>query len=740
MDRKSTLKISGLVLIALILLASSSVLAQQQVRVFINGIDLTTEMKPYLVNNSVMVSARAFAKTLGAEIKWFAAIKTLQLNKANTLIKLMENNPFIQINDQTIRSNNTLVLKNGQAFLPLQEVAGGFGYLFQRSGNSVYIIKPESLVEEVFWQRGGQQLVVKMNKISPYRISSSADSKQIILEIDKTALAEDFKDNISNRNFYLKIEEVNNLARLRLIINGKYKIPFQRDYGIEEDNNNLVINFLPGIKEIEWIDYRLEIRANGEFQKPEVFLLHNPRRMVIDIADLMLKNFDLILPENDWIKDIRVSQFKYDPVILRVVLELHPERYLELEPDSPAKSLIIKAGAITQLDDLAYYNRKVVFSTDHPIVPDIFTLENPERLVINLLNTVRGKNCPDLLKIDEELVRGIRSSRFNDETVRIVVDLNKYSGYDWRRKQLADGRYQHIIALENEIERFQLLDKEIRTDLNIAFSAVTDYEIKKLASPDRLVIDLKGMVNNIAESNLPAPAGLVKDLRMSQLSHDPPVTRLVLEMDGYFNYQLYSVNPGKEIGLSLERGYLSERGETIIIDPGHGGFDPGAIGFTGLQEKEINLTVAKKVRDLLTEAGYDVVLTREDDIFISLKERVDLANQINGRLFISIHANAAHDRYSEGTETYFAPAKMNNSGLLADLIQQELLAALKRVDRGVKKRDLYVIKYTNMAAVLLELAFVSNPHEETLLESDLFREKAALAIFKGIERYIKETE
>lgn len=132
------------------------------------------------------------------------------------------------------------------------------------------------------------------------------------------------------------------------------------------------------------------------------------------------------------------------------------------------------------------------------------------------------------------------------------------------------------------------------------------------------------------------------------------------------------------------------------------------------------------------------MLTRKDDRFISLKERVEMANRMEALLFVSIHANSANTTYSEGIETFIAPNKVASSQLLANALQRNLLKELKRNDRGIKQEDFYVIKYTDMPAALVEVAFISNPHEESLLSSNLFREKAARAIAQGIIEYMKK--
>lgn len=176
----------------------------------------------------------------------------------------------------------------------------------------------------------------------------------------------------------------------------------------------------------------------------------------------------------------------------------------------------------------------------------------------------------------------------------------------------------------------------------------------------------------------------------------------------------------------------------VCIDPGHGGSQPGATGFAGTLEKNITLQVALRLRDVLKTAGVDVVMTREIDKDVrtakqpnELQARCDVANTANADVFISIHCNASNDSSAHGTETWYYP-KDAKSKTLAQFIQTELVKQIGLRDRGVKQGNYYVTRYTKMPAVLVELAFISNPEEERLLKDATFQQKCALGIANGI--------
>jgi N-acetylmuramoyl-L-alanine amidase len=174
----------------------------------------------------------------------------------------------------------------------------------------------------------------------------------------------------------------------------------------------------------------------------------------------------------------------------------------------------------------------------------------------------------------------------------------------------------------------------------------------------------------------------------------------------------------------------------ICIDPGHSGIpDPGAVGPKGLLEADVTLLVGLSMRDVLTEQGHQIMMTRvaHDPASDSLSYRCDIANQFVADIFVSIHCNASTSAAAHGTETYYFQGSSRGQRL-AEAVQAAMVG-LGRGDRGTKTANFYVLKYTDMPAVLVELAFISNPEEEELLGSTDFQQRAAAAIVYGIDEY-----
>jgi N-acetylmuramoyl-L-alanine amidase len=195
-------------------------------------------------------------------------------------------------------------------------------------------------------------------------------------------------------------------------------------------------------------------------------------------------------------------------------------------------------------------------------------------------------------------------------------------------------------------------------------------------------------------------------------------------------------------GESIESTRLLNK--TICIDPGHGGSDPGAVGATGTKEKDNTLAISLLLRDKLEKNGATVIMTRDSDRDVSypsssadeeLGTRVDIANDSGADIFISIHNDAFANTAASGTTVYhYGDAE---SVKLAGFVQKCLVDELGTKDRGTRFASFYVIRYTDMPAILVEAAFISNPEEEVLLASVEGRYKAAASIFQGIVKYFK---
>lgn len=182
---------------------------------------------------------------------------------------------------------------------------------------------------------------------------------------------------------------------------------------------------------------------------------------------------------------------------------------------------------------------------------------------------------------------------------------------------------------------------------------------------------------------------------------------------------------------------VPKSGTVVVIDPGHGGGDPGAIGIRGLQEAEINLDISQQVVALLKQKGVNAMLTRTRDVEIDLEPRVAFAEKAKADVFVSIHSNSFDASRTDvsGVETYHYSG--GSGQRLAQSVQRNLIRDTGARDRGVKTANFYVIKYTDMPAILVEVGFVTGSEDAARLSSTSGRAKTAQAIAKGILEYLQ---
>ncbi len=338
----------------------------------------------------------------------------------------------------------------------------------------------------------------------------------------------------------------------------------------------------------------------------------------------------------------------------------------------------------------------------------------------------------------------------------------------------------------------------------------------KTGKPPRLFVDIKG---TRVDKNLdvePIKNGLLEEIKFARNTHNQ--VRVVLYIKSFEDYKVFALRDpfrivmdihGSETGKGNYYAKENDRGNykfenglpednvsslsealglkirTVVIDAGHGGHDPGAIGNTGLKEKDVTLKIAKTLKAKLEKDGKKfgitkVHLTRSSDKFIPLEERTGIAKKLGADLFISIHCNAARNRNAYGTETYILSftndqrslavaarenattsisrsdmdnvlkkyllsAKINESERLASYVQSSLINNLsgkyKPVkDKGVKKAPFIVLLGADIPSILVETSFITNPTEEKRLKSNDYINELADGIFTGIKRYSTEVQ
>lgn len=229
--------------------------------------------------------------------------------------------------------------------------------------------------------------------------------------------------------------------------------------------------------------------------------------------------------------------------------------------------------------------------------------------------------------------------------------------------------------------------------------------------------------------------------------------KIYLQEEVNNNYKIYSLGK-KGIAIDIFNSVVNTpvasdvalsnvKNKIITIDPGHGGSDSGAVGPNGYTEKEGAFAISQKVASILNQSGAKVVMTRDSDVDVygpnasarnELQARVDVGNNANSDIFVSIHCNAFVNPAANGTQTFYYGSSYQGQRL-AQSIQEKMIEVNGLRDRGISTCNFYVVKHSYMPAVLIETAFITNYDEEALLSDDEWQTTMAKAIAEGINEY-----
>ena len=284
--------------------------------------------------------------------------------------------------------------------------------------------------------------------------------------------------------------------------------------------------------------------------------------------------------------------------------------------------------------------------------------------------------------------------------------------------------------------------QDIRVDSDGQLTVVSNMNIKPrifaLRDPARVVMDFHGAVRAPDLDGERVNTDRILGYRIGRHSRAQgdnfDGVRIVLDLkDDFVPYVTHGTAGGLyETTVGLARSSVA--GRRVVIDPGHGGKDPGATGVSGTKEKAINMAVALYVEALLRDAGADVIMTRNGDYCVYIYDRPEMANALKADVFVSIHANADPRGQAEGTETYYHtnhPA----SRYLAEVIHAQVVNAIGRPDRGVRFANFAVLRETDMPSALLEVLYMSSAQDERLLLDPAVQQRTAEAIVMALEQF-----
>ncbi|MFA5523811.1 MAG: N-acetylmuramoyl-L-alanine amidase family protein [Tissierellales bacterium] len=513
---------------------------------------------------------------------------------------------------------------------------------------------------------------------------------------------------------------------------------------------------------------RISLIATGEIKYREEYQIE-PYRLIIDVHNSKLdisdesmldSNGTVNLEVNKYpIKYIRMAELPGEPNTVRMVIDL--ENHIGYDISSYDDNKLITISFLNNVQDISSEkvqgNEAVVIKTSEQFEYNMFTLTDPNRIVIDMLDSKLWTNSLSL-DVNSKFLKAIRSSQYvpefskdnQENIVRVVLDLNE--NIEIPNILIDEGENKMTIFVDDLVSLNDTVFENITYSNSNENEGLIEVFAKKKTkyfvdyNENSNLIELKVKKENI---DIDQGTLILNDDSITKITVDEDEEYKIIKL--YFKskieYEVLSDSRDDIVEISFKKIEENSGAKLIVIDAGHGGKDPGAIGpNTKVKEKDMNLSVALKLDKILKELGFRTILTRSTDEFIVLQERAEIANRNNADAFISIHFNANGKSSVAGVQTLYCPAydgkaKEGDQYPFAKAIQDALLLGLNRQDREIIRRsDLVVVRETNMVAALAELGFLTNPAEEKIIMTDDYHEKAAQALANGLVSYFNSIE
>jgi N-acetylmuramoyl-L-alanine amidase len=426
----------------------------------------------------------------------------------------------------------------------------------------------------------------------------------------------------------------------------------------------------------------LQVLINGNPQV-SMWRVVNPDRMIVDLQGTEVApevRGSSVALNRYGVKQVRVAQVQQSPAIARLVFELDPSK-----TNNAWQSTFNPASGMLVLKPPS--SSSTAIATTKPLVAQIPATNPSFPATIQALGFTNTGQL--IIQADREFsYRG--SQDLNSNTYNLTITPARISA------QLQ----KPTLSANSPIERIRMT--QVGNSVLIGIQTTPGWRFQDIGNGNARQVLLSlfrpkgGTVGQIPPSTIPNP----------------------------------QTNPSISVPSNRGRG-------VVVIDPGHGGRDVGAVG-NGIYEKNVVLPIALQLGRALQQLGYSVVYTRTNDVELDLEPRVQMADNVKGDVFVSIHANSLATRAAEvsGIETYHSRGSTLGQQL-ASAVHQQIIAATGAVDRGVRGSGFYVVRNTSMPAILVETGFVTNPQEAAKLNNPAYQENIAAAIARGVDQFMR---
>ena len=679
---------------------NGSSLGVPKVNVLMDGNALKSEVPSFIMGSRTLVPIRFVAESFGAIVDWENSTRTVTISHNGNKVDLSIDSNVVLVNGDRVQldENSTpkLVtfkeLKDSRTMVPVRFVSEVLGYIVDWDKNTytAKISSPASAspsestntlinnIDLIKSPGGNHSILIKSDREIKYTTSFLSASNKLVIDIENSKL-----NNIEN-----------------------FSIPY--DMPVMDET----------IQRVEYSQFTTDPYTS---------------RVVLTLSE----NIEPKIEKSNENKDTTIY-FKEDIIKEDIVKEdIIKEDIIVIDARNRIESIYV--------EEVDGRESLVIKGAKDPIY-NTMKLSNPDRIVIDIMDSVLMGEQLQNFNYKIGLVEGVRVSQFipdnnyksTDKIVRVVLDIK--NGQDNPDVSIVSKDDKLIIFPKEDMWKdmeYKYLNNQAL--FNIKNSSQTEYEVFYDTEKKELNIEISSTASELPDGIYSINDRLVKEIIVEKTRR---YTNIKISFKQNIAYSLLSRSGDEMISILASRDSNIKPGErTIVIDPGHGGKDSGAVAGK-IYEKDINLPVSLMLRDALVQNGYNVIMTREDDRDVGLYDRPIIGNNSNADLFISIHTNASLKPQVKGLEVLYCPSyerdiKLADQYPFAQSIHDNILALTNRPGRGIVKRpDLVVLNKTYMDAVLIEIGYMSNPEELEIVLSQSYQNLVVEGIVNGVKEYL----
>ena len=741
-------------------------------------------MPPIILDDRTLVPVREVFEVLGGEVNWDAKESRVDVTLGAKEISLWINNKDAKVDGKTITTDVPAKIINSKTMVPARFISeqGGLNVKWDGETQTVDIMLPKAVVTSVEYTKINDIncIVVTANSaISGYKyfMLNESEPYRLILDVKNSVFKFDTSSENIDDEFISTIRygvQENNVNRIVL------DIKKETDYIVVQSQDKTKLYYalatefvIPG--------ETLDEGVTNSGDKDSV-LLGNDKNTNVNLEDIT--SGDINNANNEEEKDILSGDIKDESDNSKENITSGDESNLtsgdkndlsaENDRNTDNKNTENNSNDKNEDDNNDNKSNDIKDETDNNednkkdenddeqkiVIPDVYItsvkysavskrlkisydgdleyedsiLSNPDRIVIDIHNAELKTEGPKELNIKNNVITSVRFSQYELDTVRIVLDLNERVDYKISKRSselqinVTQPTYRNVSYKQNTTNAQITLHGADKDDL-----AITRNEDKS-----RYTIKFDSDDFDCGEGEITPEDNYVDRINISE-------TRINIYDTGEMVYTIRQSGSNVVITIKKDDGSFEKTDKKVIlIDPGHGGNDPGACNGSA-QEKVFNLNISLMLFDLLSERNdVEVYMSRDDDTYLNREDRLEIATRINPDLIVSVHNNSLENKsytgtmvlyYNNDTESQYGDV---TSKECAQIVLNNLLDALDTVNRGVVSRsDLHILSKTPCPSILCEISFISNDAELERLKTKAFQENAAEAIYDGVVEILK---